>query len=616
MAARGARVGSAGASARARRGAPAKQLPPSSPDRDKRIMSLLASIKSPLVRERVDFAHRHIVVKTGQRYDLTEPGRRWVIDEYFAAVDGFKLWPRVPDVELCEWCAVRAGTIVDEWQDEDEKAAAAHSAENGGCPGLKTEPILLSLINLPRQEGKTTNSMAYTLAVIFKARNKAIAFVAAAKDQVTRLFKDSWVNAIENNPALESRCTIVGDTLSVPETHSSLWMLSTSGASSTGSSATHVLYDEARDVPPDVFMALLPSIFARSGFECPTPGHYHIEGDSDRARCPKCSKKLQPWFGRTIATSSSGVEDDENSWFGERVEYFEKNPHPNVHVYKRDNSLNPAIKAKYKMALGAALETSPVLRPYVNAEIYNQRTRKGEDFVSPTHLDRALSKELRNERASDRPTVGFLDASITGDLTSLVLLSPRTDDWLARIYTPHIFFWDPAKQPRGFIDDNEILAYLDELFIGWPALRALGIDTRGMPWAAKMLDKIKGSTRPWARRVEAISDWPKNAEDSGWTVLEEHLVRGTIEIQDLEVIRLEFQGIRKRRNPDGTYKVVDKKRDTRHRDVTASLSAACYLTVREASKKEITLSQLESQRDPSRLQRMTARIPRIREEDL
>lgn len=612
-----ARVGSAGASTRARRAAPKKPLPPSTPDRDKRVAALLESITSPVVRERVDFIHRHVIVKTGERFDLTDPRRRWVIDEYFAAVDGFKLWPRVPDIELCEWCAPRAGTIVDEWQDEDDAAAAAHAAENAGCPGLKTEPILLSLINVPRQDGKTSSSMGYTVAVLFKARNKAIAFVAAAKDQTSRLFDESWRNAIASNPALETRCTIVGDTLHVPETNSKMWMLATSGASSTGSSATHVLYDEARDVPPDVFMALLPSIFARSGFECPIPGHYHVEGDSDRARCPKCSKKLRPWFGRTIATSSSAVEGDaEDSWFGERVEYFEKNPHPNVHVYKRDTSSNPAIKTRYKMALGSALESSPALRPYVMAEIYNQRTRKGEDFVSPAHLERALRRDLKNERASTAPTVGVLDASIVGDLTSLVLLAPRTEDWLGRLYTSHIFFWDPAHQAQGLIDDRAVLAYLDELLVGFPALVGLAIDTRGMPWAAKMFKTITESTRPWGRRVESIASWDKGAEDNGWTVLEEHIVRGTIEIQDLPVIRSEFQGIKKRRNQDGTYKVVDKNREKRHRDVTASLSAGCYMTVREAAKKEITLAQLEARRPASMLERMTARIPRIREEDL
>ena len=572
---------------------------------------------SAAIEARRKFAVEQLVTKDGAPFALP-PERQWVLDEYWGAADAFKLWPADMDA-LCDECKVESGELVYQWVPAHRSQRPAHRAT--GCAGLELQPIIVTLLNLPRQEGKTTNGMGYDLSTIFLQRNKHVMFVAASEKQTHRLFDENYRNAIERNPKLRKRCEIVGDTIYVPSTNSRFTMVATSANSAVGSSPTHVRYDEAAKIPADVFMALVPSIFARNGWECPIPGHYHVSGTSGRKTCPKCGTRLVPWYGRLIITSSSRVDDSagERAWFDELVEQLTHTPDANFHLYKRDDSLNPAINSTVKAAMARVLGKLESTREYVEAEVHNRAVRLGGDVVSTAQLDAVMSSAVGATLTSDRAAVAFLDTSISGDKTSLVITLDDAregeDMWHRMIAAAHLRVWDPATSPQGVIDAAEIERHLRAVVPMFPRLTRIVIDDHFMPWAIAMIRALRQSV-PWARKLESANAWKGGESQIGWGLLEEKVACGLIALPNDERIRREFRGVTKRRKPDGSVEYVDRNRKVSHRDITEAIACSCYLAHTEGLRRRLGLTESERPRSREMIERLPRPVVRLRAEDL
>ena len=537
--------------------------------------------------DRVRFAERHITTPDGQPFTVV--GREWVRDNYFAALDGWKLWP-IEAEKLCDACAERAGSIVESYTESDMTRTKTHA--NKGCAGLRSEPILITAMHLKRQTGKSFNTAAWLLSKVFKEKNESICMLAGSEDQIGRIFNKNYRRPVENSAALSKRCRILGARLIVDKQNSDIELLPTS-LSSVGDTRTVVVIDEARDVPAAIAVALLPTLFARGGWQCPVghvKTHRGVDDSAAPTRCSVCTKKLEPWFGRALIMSSAGeLTDSEDDWFAELIETYTSTPHPNVHVFATIENLNPKISRKMVNTVADVFGRMETTRLLTDIEVGGEFRRKGDDVVSSADIDRCTDKRLVNLDSCDRPCVGFLDTSTKIDKTALVIVADA--EWSSFpwefVLQIRLDYWDPAKA-GGVIDPDLIEHHLVVLLSGFKHLCRLPVDTRGMPWADAMVRSIKNKHPSLARIVQP---WNKHNDESerGWAALQQRILtrpNPTIRLQDDKEQRREFKGVRFSftRTSDRRPRVVDRDRRKSHKDITESLATCCFLVSEQQLK--------------------------------
>ena len=528
------------------------------------------------LEQRIKFAETHIKEKSGKPW--THKGRSWVVDEFWRPVDGFKLWPTKPG-ELCERCSGRVGEIVED-QDAGSKCRRK-GMDSAKCGGLSAEPIIMTVLCLPRRSGKTFNTAAWCLSQIFQERNKRIAFVASSEDQMLSLFRENYLEVINRNKQLSKAAEVRGSqgVIRVPSKRCMFEGLSTAHGSVTGRGRTAVVIDEARDVPARVAMALLPSVFESHGYECPN-GHLHTSAGEDAPRnCPACQAKLRKWFGRILLMSSAGILDgSEKDWFSELVEHLRANPSPNVHLFEASHSVNPDISKEITSTVEDVFGSLDSTRSYVSVEVENRFTRKGEALLSKSEIDACVDNGLQNRIQSAAECVAFLDTSKTKDKTSLVILSQdeeRSIDPWSQVVVERIDVWEPQKLPGGVINPAAILEHLDLYIPLYPNLRCLRVDTRVMPWAIALVKQIKKS-RPWGRVVDGYHG--KRAErKASWQILHQRILTKTIRVPPHKDLRAELLSVRRVTDIDGHLDVRDQSRHIRHIDICDALAVCCYL---------------------------------------
>lgn len=548
----------------------------------------------PTLADKIDFAQTYIHNKEGKPWTLK--GREWVRDEFWKAADGFKLW-RPKGVEVCSDCKDSIGQII-EHPDDNPTRAPNHKHGTDVCGGLDAEPIIITILNLTRQDGKSFNSMAYAYATMGRGRSKSIGLMAASEDQVAMLLRENYEEALNNSPKLAKNFNTIGLRVENKKTHSFLEGVAASARSATGRTRTHLLIDEARDIPAEVAWAIIPAIQTQHGIECPR-GHVQI-GAEELARAPKkcsaCGERLVPWFARLIIMSSSGVvkeEGGENFWLAELVEKIEQEPHPNVHLFRSETPLNPAKSAKIVSAITQVFGGLDSMRDYVEADMTNRWTRRGDAFVSKADLDRVIDSTLANENGGGAPCVAFLDTSVSAEKTQLVILADDTElssePW-EHVYVSRLDVWKPEEQARGVIDDAEILRHLDMFIPMFPSLRVLCVDTRGMPWAIAMMRTIKTKKRPWSGIAQAWDKTTGLESDQGWGLLEQRIMQGRIRLPDNVDMRKEFRGVKRKPTTNRPTQVVDVNRKKSHKDITETLALCCYLAAMEQLQRRVGLA--------------------------
>lgn len=556
----------------------------------------------PTLDDRLLFAKRHITNKEGRPFSLT--GREWVAEEFWLAADGFKWWP-VDQNALCDDCRLTANTLT-EWTHENPTVGAEHAAT--GCKGLKLEPIVATVLKLPRREGKTFNAAAFNIATISLCAHKSITYVAAAEDQTETLFEENYKMPIVSSPVLSKHLKVMRTNVTCAKTKSFFEIVPTSHSSITGRGRSHIVIDEARDVPARVTAALIPSVFANNGIECPK-GCISVPNSADPPqRCSVCNSRMRPWFGRMIFMSSAGVlEGGEKDWFAELVNKLLATPDPNYHVYALDESTNPDVSQGTRNAVDRVFGQLDSMRTYMDVELHNQARRKGEDFVSVAQINACTDRSLVNLEGDERPCVGFLDTSWSGDITSLVLLTE--DDgcefpW-QRVFVSRLDKWKPQRLVGGHIDPAQVQALLDRVVPLYPRLRKLAVDTRvGMQWARDLVSYNHRERPAWGKKIIGIN-WGQDERSTGWQMFEERILSRRIRIPFDKDLDAELKGVQRVARPNGEVEIRDRSRKKRHADIAEGLASACYLVYREQTKPSLSLADTEGRRS-----NVLARMPR------
>lgn len=532
-------------------------------------------------------------------------------------------------------------------------AEVRDSAEVRECSGLALQPILVTILNLPRRDGKTFNSACWALSTICLQRNRNILFVAAAGKQTRRIFREAFEKVIQQDAKLTEVCVITGERIDVPSTGSCLQTCDTSFRSITGSGFSHILVDECRDVHPRVLAAAVFSTGDQNGAECPYGHEMHADVDPEEIgnrKCSHCGERLVPWYPRVILTSSSGLKtDDEMAWFEELADALEEMGHPMAHCYRSTKSSNPSVSLKVKQGYGEIFGLAPSLRVYVDVELTNRARRIGEDFVSESDIRAIVSSKLKNVNGDPRPAFGFLDTSWSSDITTLAIGvdwyhgQPGYSSW-AHLQVVHLLKWKPKKLPGGHIDPSEVQAALDRLIPMFPNLKALLVDDRGMKWA-KDLVVWNNQNRPgWGKKVKAFHGrGARGLRDRGeripgvyggdedrsiaWQMLEYRIactakpkatdkaLQGlqTILVPDDPDFRAELLAVQRKIQPDGSYVIMDRSRKKRHADVAEAIAGLCMLAYYDAITPTASLTRVDS-KAASRLATLKPMSSRLRPE--
>ena len=545
------------------------------------------------VDERIDFAVKNIKDKSGKKFSIK--GRDWIRDEFFTPVDGWKLWPAVEGEKLCDGCASVAGQVFETRQGARD-AFKDCTGKADQCGGLTVQPIIMTVLCLPRRSGKTFNTAAFCLSLLLQENHKRIAFICSSEDQMRALVRENHSLIIKQNKKMSQALEVFehrGE-IKCAKTKSYFEGMSTSHGSITGRGRTHVIVDEARDVPGRAMMALLPSIYESTGVQCPR-GHIHTAKTADAPdNCPVCGSELEPWYGRILLMSSAGIIEGiggEKDWFPELIEHLRANPQPNVHLYESDKNINPDISEVITNTVESVFGSLESTRSYAAVEVGNIFTRKGETLLVKPQIDAVVDSQLRNRLESDRRCVAFLDTSISNDLTSLVILAEveeKSTDPFGFVQVDRIDVWDPKKQPGGVINPAEILAHLDLVIPLFPNMKSLRIDSRAMPWAIALVKKVK-KERSYGRIVDG---WNKGKAErkSSWALLHQRILSKSIRIPPEPTLRKELLAVRRLTDLDGQLDIRDANRRKRHVDIAEGLATCCYLAHLEGLNTRTSLA--------------------------
>lgn len=575
------------------------------------------------ILQKVDFAQKYWRDKSGRPFDLSPPERRWVIDEYWRALDGYKYWPAVDlaDIDyddpispqLCSTAAELVGKLVEwDWSliVSIEGDRYYTHPQHDRCPGLLLEAQLFVWQNIPRREGKTFNFWGYAGATVFHDYHAAITYVAGSEDQTDQLFEENFKKVVLDTPELRRAARFVGHKCYVDSRSSFIELVPTTHRSVTGRGRTLVGFDESRDIPARAMMALTPSTWAENGIACPK-GHVHgprakLNG-SLRCPVPGCGERLIPWYGRCLFASSSGIEGEnsEYDWFGEGIDHLREKPDKNHHCHKRDESWNPSVHAGSKTATERVFGQLESTKDYVAVEVHNERRRKGEVFLRKDQLESAWDRALKSLDAYARPAIGFLDTSQTKELTSLVCVGDDSREYeskWSRIVMVHLTIWEPKKQAVKLISEETVLPFFDAFMPRWPQLK-LWVDTRVRPWAERFVKLVKVDTknRPWGRRVERFQG-QREERDAGYDTLEELVIGHRARLIPDRTLRKEFDAARNKRDSKGKIEVREHKRWITHLDVLDGLAACCYFVYLEQLKTGVGLGEINAaaRRPPTR----------------
>lgn len=531
----------------------------------------------PSLARAIAFAEKHLTAPDGTPFSFE--GRDWLLNQIWRPYFGWKLWPVNPD-KLCDECAAKAGTFVDE-----HELSSTHA--KGECDGLKCEPQLIIAVRIKRQTGKTTGVKGLLLPQIFLDEHESIVFAAGSEDQAKRLYDEHYKIQVTNTPALVDHAKVRGTSI-VTDKGSELQIVPTT-ISAVGGTCTSVVLDECRIVPANVAVAMLPMLFARGGWRCPlyhVRTHKGVEDPSAPKKCTVCGKRMVPWYGRALLTSSaSEIKDTDADWFHEFIEYHRENPHPNIHVFDSEENLNPKVSSKVVNVFSEAFSVLDATRELAEIEAGNRSLRRGEPFVGDADIKRCIDRSLRNVEALAAPAVGFVDTSETDEKTSVVILANDTaagsDILWEYLFQAWVHFWSPADLEGHVIDDMAVERHIDLVLGVFSGLREIYIDTRGRPWAIRMFKRL----RQRSRKVKAWDKPRSDESDSGWENLRGRMLtrpRPTIRLQDIPEQTREFAGLRRRRSQNETMtKVIDRRRDLCHKDITESTAMCCYLVCRQ-----------------------------------
>lgn len=527
------------------------------------------------VDKRKEWIERRLV----DEFDRPIKVRQWMEDHILKPLDGFKSWHR--GERLCDDCRNMDGEIF-------PSRAECERAPHDECDGLEGHKIITVLVNLKRQQGKTTTGAAYSLSELFLAKNSNVLYIGSAEDQAKGVYSAKWKTPIAKNPHLKRRATVRGKRIDNAKKGSYFQFIATSLLSAPGGSWRLIIIDEATLVPDEIMAKLVPAVVSAHGRECPEAHYTGGADEKDPTECPTCGAPLAEFFGRILVMSSS---DDPQGAFFEMIEAQLESPDPSVHMFRSDETLNPHTSVEAMSSIHRSWGRVPSMKGILDRQFGVEFARAGDEFMPEAAITAITNKDLQNVDESPLPCVGFLDCSRSGDLTSLVLCADPLGarGGFKKIATARIDTWDPknkAQCPKGRVDYAEIRRHLEELMPRFPGLIELQIDVSvAVSEATDLFEWAR--TRPWGMKVQAYSG---NELESilMWDQLEIRAMAGraAIEIQNHAKLKDELRRATIKVTERGVRKVVDTNKGNRrggrrrHRDVAMSLAGCCLIASR------------------------------------
>lgn len=576
------------------------------------------------------------LVRVGEALAVASDGTPFRLDErrawvrrVWGAVTGCKVWP-IPDrvvepTELCDDCRARIGQLREwSWSIDGVSDAELDSEgepvwtvrpehADGACVGLGLYPQTFVWLNLPRQEGKTFQAGVLSNVLALTLENFRASFLSNSEDQSEALWTENFAPFVERNGDDLEGIAEIGrtsiryrETLFGAESTAAIDFMTASGSSSTGRTKRDlIVIDECRDISPELVTKVTPAITSTKGLRCP---HGHVRHLWTGRRLPRdcgaCQARLMPYWGRLLLMSSAGQRvGGDRDWFADGLDLLREEPSRYAWVLATHESRNPIVSQTTRSAIAEVFGKIPQMRTAVDVEIHNRAVSAGNDYVAMRHVERASVS--RQEDGSALPCVGFLDASTVDELTTLVLLEDvgldaGEEPW-THLRHVRLDVWAPnprrlvrPAEDRDFlrqigqqVDEAHVWEHLAALLPRFPGLRSLGVDTLGVAWAGRLVQRAARSGTGWGRVVVSVRR-SVHERDVAFADLEARVVargesrRGHPErARSLEMIACaqlaaEFKGARKRRTNDGAMRVTDQSRHVRHLDLVDALAMACY----------------------------------------
>lgn len=574
------------------------------------------------------WAEKHYQVKGGQPFTIE--GREWVRGRFFAPAFGWRLWPKNP-ARLCETCRARVDpeTFVD-WEAALVRSLVMHRRRSKNCDGLRLIPCMVTVENLVRGDGKTTNMFALAAAALadVELAPLTIQFMASAGSQTGTLIDENLLDPIAADRMLRKKFSTKGNKVVFDHGRrggkSYLEFVETSFKSNTGRRRGVILIDEARDVQPRAVASVLPSIRATSKLYCPK-GHAERPYEPEKIhKCPTCADVMVPFVPRIWMVSSSGLDEGEDQWFNQLVELRQEAPVPWLYLHRSEHAQNPNVAQHEQDVLEEAFADVPALKDYLAVELGNVAARKGDAFVTKADLRAVADASVVNLQGSPLECVGFLDTSWSGDLTSLLIAGWDPDacdhPW-QQLRVLHWAVWRPEQLSGGVIDPTQIQAHFDRHLPLFPALRNLLVDDRGMTWAKDFVVwNNRERSRTFGRKIKAFHGKRVRREDGtsekkgarvpglwggeedrirGWQLLEQRIAATSQGLDALAIppaaelpeLHAELLGVVRKLMADGSYQITDRSRKKRHADVAEALAGCCLLAYVEQTRPKTTLTR-------------------------
>lgn len=539
--------------------------------------------------ERISWVESTVV----DEYTRPIAARPWIRENLYKPLDGFKTWRRGD--RLCAKHADLVGEIQPRRRD-------CYAAPHAGCDGLRGEKVILVVVDVTRQEGKTTGAATYILSELVLGRNSNALYMAAAEGQSERVFDQKFLASIRHSPPMKEALEIGTHEIRNTRRGNSFVYVPTS-KSVPGGSYRLLVIDEARDIDADIFFRLLPSILAAKGLEC-TAGHVTLPMPAEEPAedwtpppCPACGRELDEWYGRALVMSSAG---DDSAWFTELVEHLAESPDAAFHLFSSTARLNANKSTSSVDALERVFGELSSMRGLVQRELRNVPGRAGDEFLPRAKIKALVNKRLMNADTSEAKAIAFLDCSRTTDLTSLVVVTDvpvkngaHPLPAFTKLATARIDVWDPTDKgqcPSGRVryrpgredaPGGTIQEHLEELIPRFPGLVELWIDTTLLSEAKDLYTWARG--RPWAGKVRAYAGSELESALM-WDALESRALTGpaSLEIQEHPRLIQELARASVKRNERGTVKVMDSAKGNRrggkrrHRDISMALAGCCW----------------------------------------
>ena len=390
---------------------------------------------------------------------------------------------------------------------------------------------------LRRQRGKSTFIAALVISHVLTTPHAYVVLVSASEGQAAAIFHRKIRRPLERllrAVKRENAVNITQRSLEYVPLNSALEVLAPNEDTAPGRSPSLLVFDEARNIPDELYLSLAPSCIGAGG--------------------------------KIVIASSAGTP---SGFFYELV----KSPTRETVLIHHDDDENENPFADQGL-LGWLKKRFAMLSPSAGQrELENEFCEDGDSFLSSALIESVIDDHLGDTLSSEAEGFAFIDLSRKKDLTSrvVVLRHPsRRVDAKDHLVAASVRVWNPKDSPTKEINFGEVRADLAHLVDRFPNLRLVLIDEGAEA----------GSVLSWAKQQPLLSarvhGFVATASSNMdlWSALAARLHAQSLSIPRHERLISELKSLRQESFQFGMrWRITDGSKKL-HRDVSLSLAGA------------------------------------------